>query len=197
MPEPASEKTEDIKPHDANETYPQVWAVDLNNQSTLTGYGSQADTGLSDAATSYANQQALSTAASTACYTSSCGVDCMSGYSGVTNMNGQPGYLPTAKDCSGDDLEVRRHLSRNNKILHPYGSRTEEILTRYTADTLLRIRHQAGHMHLARLARRWPPVLWWLQFGGERRRAEHQQPLHPQWEDAGLHLQRRPAELLL
>lgn len=81
--------------------------MDLNNQSTLTGYGSQADTGLSDAATTYANEQALSMAASTACYTSACAVKCMSGYSGVTNMNGQPGYLPTAQDCAGDDLEVR------------------------------------------------------------------------------------------
>lgn len=30
----------------------------------------------------------------------------MSGYTGVTNMNGQPGYLPTADDCSGSELET-------------------------------------------------------------------------------------------
>jgi chitinase len=79
-----------------------VWAVDLNNQSTLTGYGSQANTSLSDTATSFVNQQSVNTQAGMACYTSQCGADCMSGYSGVTNMNGQPGYLPTAEPCSGD-----------------------------------------------------------------------------------------------
>jgi hypothetical protein len=33
-----------------------VWAVDLANQSMPTGYGSQADTGLSEKATNYTNQ---------------------------------------------------------------------------------------------------------------------------------------------
>lgn len=82
-----------------------VWAVDLQNQTTKTGYGSQADTGLSDAATSYSNYQALSQQAGQACYTSACGSSCMSGYSSVTNMQGQPGYLPTAEDCSGSSTE--------------------------------------------------------------------------------------------
>ncbi len=30
----------------------------------------------------------------------------MSGYSGVTNMNDQPGYLSTAERCGGSDLET-------------------------------------------------------------------------------------------
>jgi chitinase len=83
-----------------------VWAVDLNNQSTPTGYGTQADTGLSTKATSYTNQLTVNTQAGLACYTSQCGVDCMNGYSGVTNMNGQPGYLSTAERCGGSDLET-------------------------------------------------------------------------------------------
>ncbi|KAJ5928236.1 hypothetical protein N7466_007192 [Penicillium verhagenii] len=83
-----------------------VWAADLNNQSTQTGYGSQADTGLSQKVTDYSVQQSVNTQASSACYTSNCGVDCMSGYTGVTNMNGQPGYLPTADDCPGSELET-------------------------------------------------------------------------------------------
>jgi chitinase len=41
-----------------------------------------------------------------ACYTSKCGQDCLSGYSGVTNMNGQPGSLPTATDCPSGEVET-------------------------------------------------------------------------------------------
>jgi len=83
-----------------------VWAVDLANQSMPTGYGSQADTGLSSQATDFTNQLAVNTQAGMACYTSQCAESCLPGYSGVTNMNGQPGYLPTAPDCPSGNLET-------------------------------------------------------------------------------------------
>ncbi|KAJ5528068.1 glycoside hydrolase [Penicillium frequentans] len=83
-----------------------VWAADLNNQSAKTGYGTQSTTGYSQKVTDYSTQQAVNTQAGVACYTSNCGESCMSGYTGVTNMNGQPGYLPTADDCSGSELET-------------------------------------------------------------------------------------------
>lgn len=83
-----------------------VWAIDLNNQSSKTGYGSQADTGLSEAATNFTNQQTINTQAGIACYTSQCGGSCMPGYNPVTSMTGQPGYLPAADECSGGDVEV-------------------------------------------------------------------------------------------
>ncbi|KAI9650603.1 hypothetical protein NHQ30_000621 [Ciborinia camelliae] len=83
-----------------------VWAVDLANQSTPTGYGSQADTGLSEKAINYMSQLKDNTEAGIACYTSECGQDCLSGYSGVTNMKGQPGSLPTASECSSGEVET-------------------------------------------------------------------------------------------
>lgn len=83
-----------------------VWAVDLATQSMPTGYRSQADTGLRSKATNYINQLTINAQAGIACYTSQCGASCLPSYSGVTNMNGQPGCLPTAPDCPSGKLET-------------------------------------------------------------------------------------------
>lgn len=83
-----------------------VWAVDLNNQSSQTGFGSQAYTDYSETTTSFANSKQVSEAAGLACYTSQCGKDCRAGYTGVTNMNGQPGSLSTNARCDGDEYET-------------------------------------------------------------------------------------------
>lgn len=83
-----------------------IWAVDYNNQTNKTGFGSQSYADTSKSTTDFANEKTVSQQAGIACYTSQCGDDCMSGYSGVTNMNGQPGSLSTNERCTGDKVET-------------------------------------------------------------------------------------------
>jgi chitinase len=80
-----------------------VWALDQTDQTTSNGF-SAAGT-VTSSQQDIANQGSADAAAQTACYTSTCGAGCKSGYNEISQMNGQPGQLSTMERCSTGEYE--------------------------------------------------------------------------------------------